>query len=447
MVCIIALCVFLCSISCVPTPDEEVVIQKGDKSYEESIFYTTKPNTSPSADIISEPTDSNYYLQDQIIPQHWTDSVETEYLTVPIDAEIVVSSQGSFPVRKVRRGTISTEQVQLIAEAMLPPVTGVWSSTEISHEEYQRALSKAAENGQELSFLQSLNRQIADLDIPSEDYSELNHIQIPEGTFNLSYRCQNGRYATIDKYDNYSVFIRTMQHSNVLPASQLENDGTYMDEGPVHITVQQSQENAKSILNDFLEKSDLMGYHIYYAEKARYYHVTSRDVLSDGWLFSLCRSFEYYPFDTGKYGYCGLFQMETDDFYYAPWEAEILQVFVDEDGVEYLYWSNPIEVVETVNENVLLMDFKELQEEIKRFLQLGLNYLSIDKRHYNPNTSLTKMVLAYVLQPVKDNPDIGYLIPTWVCLFDYRFIGSDKVEFTSMLMFNALNGAPIANIR
>ncbi len=437
---LILLLSLICFIACVPTPQKEIVINKNDNDYEESIFTTASPKSTLSD--CSKSTDDQI-LQNQIIETRWSDSIETEYLSVPIDAEIVIENQDVFPVRKVKKATISSEQIQTIAEAILPSVISMWNCTEISHEEYQRALLVAAENDQESGFLQSINTHISDQNAPRESFIETNRISIPDGIINQTYLCENGNYATIDKYNEYSLLICTVQHSNVLPESLLKDEGTYLDEGPVYPVVKQSQGDAESIAYSFLETVGLTGYRICSAEKARYYSVVSRDVIEDGWLFSFCHSFEYYPVDIGLYDSCGLFHMEEGTFYYAPWQAETLNIFVSENGVEYLSWLNPIEVAEIVNDNAQLMDFRKLQNEISHFLKLGLSYLSIDKRHYDPNTSLTKMILSYSLQPVKDEPDYGYLIPTWVCLFDYRFIGNDSVEFTSILLFNALNGAPI----
>ena len=136
--------------------------------------------------------------------------------------------------------------------------------------------------------------------------------------------------------------------------------------------------------------------------------------LSSGWNLEYVRTFGYYPFDANAMdiGDAYLFDFGDDMIFAAKWEIERAELFVTGEGVVTFSWSDPVEDVGVVNENVQLMDFDTLSETIKRMLTAAVKNSNWDEGYFK----LEECILTVVPCPRKDS-DLAYMMPVWVCRF------------------------------
>ena len=433
---IIILCLSLALLlACVPTPEEEFVVNKGDGTFEELLLVTAAPQTNK---IQNEALEETPAPVSEAFPESWEDLIETAAMNIPIHAEIRTNGH-PCPIRKVRRHTISKDEAQTIAAAMLPAVSGVWNSTAYSREEYEEALAALSAQGQ-AGAAKEIFDEMSDTSLPNEQMESIAEIRIESN--DQTFRCENGQYATVSCWGD---MLRIDAHRHAVAYSQelLEEDGFYPGCGPILLSPSISQEKAEEILYAFLERVGFEGYSVCEAEKAGCFGILNRTEYSQGWNFYLVHSDEYVPIDMQRHGLGSIFRYESSGVYSAPWHPESMIAYVSENGVESFGWYDPTETVEIVNPDVQLMGFSELQKRIRNMLSAGLSWMADLKAPYGDHPIVKALVLTQTLVPVKDEPDAAYLMPTWVVVSDWYGPGN-ICDYTDFACFNAVDGSPIS---
>ena len=89
--------------ACLPTPEQEIVINKGDGKAQQAILE------SPDLQTTSAPEEKKS-LQCETVSAHWTYDASTDMAIMPIDAE-VHCSKGPYPVDRVEKRTVSPDDI------------------------------------------------------------------------------------------------------------------------------------------------------------------------------------------------------------------------------------------------------------------------------------------------------------------------------------------------
>lgn len=162
-----------------------------------------------------------------------------------------------------------------------------------------------------------------------------------------------------------------------------------------------------------------------------------REEVSQGWKFELARSYGYYAMDTYVAG-CngGMVRLDESESYNQPWYPETLYVYISENGVESVQWNSPLEIMECVNPCVELLDFEQVQENLKKLLLAGVSY--IDYTEFQPKVS--KLVLTVAPQQIQDDPQHAYLMPIWIAFVDWYYLDEGLLQ-TQIVGINALDGS------
>jgi hypothetical protein len=135
------------------------------------------------------------------------------------------------------------------------------------------------------------------------------------------------------------------------------------------------------------------------------------------------------------------------DNYIERWIPEEISVFIDENGVQYFSWSNPLETVETMNESARLLPFEDIKQRIKQSVKNGFIWT-------DENTSaealelltlhIDKVQLTSVLLPIRDDLKSQYLAPAYIAY--YRTV-EEGVFFSEVMIhvfgINAIDGSYI----
>ena len=115
-------------------------------------------------------------------------------------------------------------------------------------------------------------------------------------------------------------------------------------------------------------------------------------------------------------------------------------MLVTEEGVIFFDWAAPKTVVNTANENVALLPFEEIQQNIRELLSVGLY---VDDINVDDDALITRVVLGTAIQQIPNQGDEAFLVPAWVITFTTET--AQRVLVTpSVFMINALDGLSIS---
>lgn len=447
--CLLAI-LFCCA--CVATPNQEIVVNKGDGAFENLITVTAAPEqiTPPSNNSTnSKPEDPqiNTVIDEPIIkpaqsteiPDHWNGNIATKHFLIEIDAKIE-SNGHPCPIRKVQRHTFSARELSQYASIILPAVTAVWETDMPSKQEYEAAITSLSNRGMAEKAKDTYLEMQDIVNLKNENFAPTNEIICSSDGSRQTYFCSNGKYATVSGFQN-SIVINTSRHATIHGEEMLKAEGHFIGEGPVYLSTTLSQEKAEEVLFAFLVEAGIEGYHICSAEKASYYDTIALMEIDQGWYFRLVNSNEYVPIETQRNGLGeGLFRFDAEAKYSAPWPDETMLVFVGENGIQYFMWTDPIEVNEITNPDVQLLSFTDIKQRISNFLRIGVSYMTMQ---YAATGKLSRMILGQQLVPVKDEPGSAYLIPAWICEIEMYDIFSGNYDYSEFCCFNAVDGSPI----
>ncbi len=427
--------------ACQPTPEEDIIVNKGDGALEAAIAATAVPSEQPLL-----PVDE---VGERV--EHWTDELHIRGLTCTIDADIVLPDKKIFPVYRVRQRTLDAAAAQVL-DYFLADATGACETTRTrdqvlldlmlarkgSYAVYDGVGVWEPYDGQEEDIArleQELQNTPEETFGPVPDTVPLDPpytYALPDGGRVRVQVSQDSLYATA--YGVYSI---------VQPENWVMDGEAYPGEpaGTTLKNVKLTQAEAEAMAQAFLEQAGLTYLGLAEAEKARILQDITFETLSEGWQLIYVRSdggcipVYYYNQQTGY-----LYQRSED---YAPrWYPEALRLYVDENGIQSFEWSRPLEIVETMNENVLLLEFDEIREQITQAIAHGYAYMS-EKMGGSGNYAVTvnRIVLTNVLVPMRDTVDYQMLVPAWLVFYQQQMGAAEPL--TAFIAVNAVDGSTI----
>lgn len=95
-----------------------------------------------------------------------------------------------------------------------------------------------------------------------------------------------------------------------------------------------------------------------------------------------------------------------------------------------------MEIMECVNPCVELLDFEQIQQNLKKLLLAGVSH--IDYTAFQPKVS--KLVLTVAPQQIQDDPRYAYLMPIWIAFVDWYYLDEGLLN-TQVIGINALDGS------
>ena len=99
--------IFLCA--CVPTPEEEYVVNRGDHKIEEQIEATPVPEENqtvalPESTNVVDPALMPFLVNGEgqsLTVSHWDDMLGNDNMKIKIDADVITANQTTFPVYRI----------------------------------------------------------------------------------------------------------------------------------------------------------------------------------------------------------------------------------------------------------------------------------------------------------------------------------------------------------
>ncbi len=137
---------------------------------------------------------------------------------------------------------------------------------------------------------------------------------------------------------------------------------------------------------------------------------------------------------------------ETTDTYTSPFPVETVSITVTDDGAKAFSWTGMSEEKAVVAENVNLMPFDEIQDQL--FEQIYYYYLGKgqpEEDATNFQFKVTSARLRYTYVTAFNKPENAWLVPAWIFeVMEGSGIGEDIKDFASFrVTINAIDGGAI----
>jgi hypothetical protein len=126
----------------------------------------------------------------------------------------------------------------------------------------------------------------------------------------------------------------------------------------------------------------------------------------------------------------------------APWNKEVLFIFVDADGIFRFDWRGASRQTSLLMENVALLPFDDIVKRAEQ--QLMFQHVSMTESNYELSLYIYEIRLGSVLVNVPGKPGAGRAIPAWDVLYEIRKkSGSSETIAKYVTCFNAIDGSYI----
>lgn len=424
--------------ACQPTPEEPAVVNKAEGKLEQTIQSAPAPVKRITEETV------------------WQEQYDIPGLRCGINAQITLPEANTFPVYKVKQREFDAELADRIIKYFTAGATGVRETSD-TKEELEQQLVQAKRGtymeddngarwepyeGQE-DDIKKLEEQIANA-VP-ETFND-----VPGDTISLpvysTYRMADEKRLYVNAKPAY-ISIYSEKFGITQMESWLKDGGAIPGEPPgTTIDVNISEEEASEAVNKVAADLGLNNFGIALTEKARIVSDYTAEIVSKGWEITLTRNDGgSIPVSFDSVQMSGLLDFSTEDFV-ERWRPETILIYVDEKGVRGFYWNNPLEVTDTMNENVSLMPFDDIKKKIKDYIKFGYAN-SVESGWVNGecNISVDKIVLANVLVPIKDDLEHQMFSPTWLVYYTFYVDYEGKVidEWKSVFAVNAIDGSSI----
>ena len=435
--------------ACVPTPETDYVVNKGDNIVEQKLSATNEPETGDKPETALP------------FPTHWTEEpfVVGNRVTVAIDAEIVQKSDAVYPVYRTRERKFTDEDAIELATALLPnPVSThdaqmtkedwtrefrMWLDEVEAYRDWEAAGKPndgvdRDESGYSQEFVDSESawymEQIRKApDSPTETtVSDYRGIRLND---RKAYVLADGRTAYVGALDwSICIGLDSASQPYVFDEGQYAQESRFGDKEPNVAAWKEpvmQLRDAEAMLSDVLEKAGLTDFTVRLAQKANLYReVGSKPVsVATGWSFSLVRDYGGYPTSKVLFEPAQNLEYSANDGFQAnkPIMEETLTVMIGPNGLLYFEYNEPKEVIGVENANVELLSWEETKMRLKNALTLTAPIAYLEREDCVALLRVYKAMLTTYTVRAR-NSDACYEMPCWVLFYDadFRSRGSES---------------------
>ena len=135
----------------------------------------------------------------------------------------------------------------------------------------------------------------------------------------------------------------------------------------------------------------------------------------------------------------GMSQVKVDDSGYGPeWQYEVLEVAVDDGGIQAVHWTGPLAIEEMVTDRAALLPFEDVRSIFEKMLPIVYANYGAD-RDWDIEIREVRLCLWRIFD--KNSFTRGILVPAW-CFYG-AVDGRAGTEFQPLLIVNGVDGSII----
>lgn len=135
-----------------------------------------------------------------------------------------------------------------------------------------------------------------------------------------------------------------------------------------------------------------------------------------------------------------------DDAYAANYYYESLEIEIYKGLLTSVGWQSPVEVIDSENDNVAVMELDEVVASFKSYMQSKYTDSVLKKQGIeDPNAKIviTGINCKLMRVKIKDNSDEFYMLPAWEFIGEVQVGESYKMELGVIALINGLDGSVI----
>lgn len=425
----------LAALACVPTPEQEFVVNKADNGIEVKLSAEAEPEKAEAA---------------PLFPDAWKEAAyrPNERTTVEIDADIVQRADGVYPVWRTRAQDFSDEDAAELVTKMLPKPASVRTSeltkedwtrefrTWLDEVEAQRAWIAAGKPNDGVDRDESpvtdeeveesskwFMQQIADAPdtLPETPVSDYRGIGAGDSkVFTLS----DGRTAYVGA-ETWELIVclgcttRGYVYPYDLYRREKQHDGPSVE---AWRETRQTREEAETMLVETLDRLGMSDFAVASAQKATLCQELGGKAVpvTAGWVFRLGRSFGGYPLSGVPFEPAQNLSYGADDGFTAnrPIMEEQLEIMIDPDGLAAFTYQEAKTIVGVESANVELLLWDEARTRIQNAINVTVPIAYLDEHDFTALYRVYRLLLTTYTVRVK-NSDEYYEMPCWVVFFDW----------------------------
>jgi len=442
--------------ACQASPSKEVVINKNNGKLEEAIASEAVATEqtiieNESGGKINKTADK---LEPGVLSERWSQPYNIQGLDCVIDADIILPYKKEFPVYKIKQRKFDDQTIQRVINYFVKDATGMYETSPTKEEleieliQTKRGRYKEIDGVVTWEPYEGQQEDIARLEEQIKNTQEevflpvTDDIVLPKSD---TYAMPDGSRKLVNATSD-SISIRPLKYGIVQPESWVIAGDAYPGEprGTTLNNIKISQQEAYKVVKSFLDEAGIKNMGIAEAEKARLLNAMTYETISEGWDISLSRN------DGGSVP-LSIFSQPSGILYHRVeeyvqrWFPEEIKIYVDETGIKTFEWRNPIEVMEVLNRNVLVLGFDEIKERILEYIKFGFSYTVEKLKEKNAELTgqkieVNKIVLTNVMIPIKNETDYQMLAPAWIIYYTQEV--SDNT-ISSFIAVNAIDGSSI----
>ena len=469
-----AVCIImLLAAGCQPTPEEPPVANK-ETDLVQAVLEAGDDKEAMESDkqtIQSQIEEISGHLEMVINP--------SERVTINVDADIISPSLEQLPLVRVKPKNLSQEQF----EAFMEYIAG-------DQPLYYEAMDK---DGQPYTFTKEeitailirVKTYLVNDELPENQRSAWEEMIVyleeqyettisradeklydgtladteGNGTFNTITRlkCYMGkdRAAWFELWQSIEGTQTQITFSNSNYGSGLYNTyEPYEDVAAERIDM--TYEEAKAIAEDFVRTVDGQDSNMVVYQSNIVYEIGTlanytKETSPQAYAFSFARS--YNGVKVKPVGYLHGRSEEID--YSQQVSPESIMVVIGDEGFNQAYWSRHTEYVETLSEDMPLLDFETIQKTFEQHCALEFSWVPQDDAlpsDIGTILNVKRIELNLMIIPEKDNPGIYITVPVWDFIADVEYdeevitdegLPAYEQENVSILTINAIDGTII----
>lgn len=439
--------------ACQPTPEQEYVVYKGDKTPlpkvpENTVSASVVEGTPSAEEASTAPSDA------PVFPARWEEVQEVRGATVTYRADVITRADGRFPLYRLRELKPDAAWRERILSAVLPRPVAMQNDG-MTREDYTEAFRQyLAQADRQRDWIEhgfpewdDVDEGLTDLDELEQQQQEIaalyqdrilnapetletvkktDYRDVPIGTIRFELETGENAYAvaterglTVTRYRTWLFEQSEYRHLHPYPICK-PYDENWQD-------VTMPEDAAKEALDSLLATLDLSDFAIARAYKVNLFegdidHPSTIRRIAACWCFELSRSFGGYPVESQVLVDDRFLSYEgSRDAYSAPVFQESLRIMLNEDGVQYLSCSDPKEVVGLDAASAALLPFDEAQQRIRNAMSMSLNVDALHVGYFqgkDPAMQVFRVMLTAF--PVRlPNSDEYSAVPCYLVFFDY----------------------------
>ena len=456
-------CIILMMLACVPTPEEETVLFRGDEDIDQLL------RTTPEADAKPMHEDVLSYLGEQEILETVEDSSDLQVSKMKIeeksafgnngaelvfDTDVLVPTVDQWAVYRIEPSYWKNEDYVGICTYF----AGEHSIYKGAYEPTKEQIASYIARANESETVTEINRGFADKDFYSVQEILANYYQDApvEHAFELidwselDRNRQSGMQAafyneSIDTYMNFMLNASRRRMSlfcdeyGIFTESDVRQ-GEYLGSKPNRtlrnpfITKEEACKEAENLLTKLGIKDMMLSESE--TEKAQRNHSYLYETASEGWMLVFRKQSNGIPCIACKYQE----EQQEGEEYILTQAQEKLSVYIDSEGIWYFEWQFPSKLLEKRTDTVSMLSFAKIMDLIKRRIQIENQWY--DSENILQSILVTDIALGYCAIPERNQKGNANTIPVWVINYEIKLKNLEAPIYHSFAI-SALNGTNV----